>query len=353
MRCVILGDLHFGSRVDSDKLYTNQEKFFSKVLFPYLDKHNITRIIQTGDLFDNRLRVNTRTLQFSKRVFFDPLRERNIRFDSIAGNHDAFYKDSLKVVTGHQVLKEYDNVHIYSKPVVVDFDGLKISMIPWICKDNEQEILDFIKDDIRKVCVGHFELMNFKYSKSSTATHGMDAKLLENYELVISGHYHSKSIKGNVNYVGTPTENTWEDCDDGKGFWVLDTDTLEMEFISNPYNLFEIIHLESKDDIKEMKKDDNLDLQHKFVKLLVDYDATDKDLKVLTEYLNEKFDMFDLVTITEKKSQDSFQTVSVKDLASNRELIKKYSDSNELETAVKNRLLSLYDAAHNNMKVES
>jgi DNA repair exonuclease SbcCD nuclease subunit len=339
---VILGDCHMGVRNDSEKLYQNQELFYSKVFWPYIEEHNIKKIIQTGDLFDSRIKVNTRTLQFSKRILFDVAKKRGITIHSIAGNHDAYYKDSLKIVTGQQVLKDYTNVHIYSKPTEISIGGIKISMIPWICKENETEILDYIKDDENRFCVGHFELALFRYSKSSVAQHGLDSAILKNYEMVFSGHYHSKSVKDNIIYVGTPTENTWEDYDDGKGFWILDTETEKPEFIPNPYNLFEAYHATSSDDIKALKKTTGLD--NKFIKLFVDYEATDKEINSLVEKWNEQA-IHDLVVIKTTDQVTENGVVSTKDLATNRELIDKYCEENSVPTPARNMLLELYDGA--------
>ena len=347
MKIPVLGDIHWGSRVDSEKIYINQELFYRNVFFPYIKEHNIKTVFQTGDLFDNRLRINTRTLNFAKRIFFDPLKKLGCELFSIAGNHDAFYKDSLKIVTGKQVLTEYDNVTIYSEPHTQSFDGVPITFIPWICKDNEQQILEYIKDDTSPVCMGHFELAHYQYSKSSVATHGMDSKLLENYKTVISGHYHTKSAKGNILYVGTPTENTWEDYDDGKGFWVFDTDDLTYEFIPNHYNLFETLVIESVDDLK---KSDKHDFDNKFLKVFVNCELKDKQLASFEEYINTSFKVFELTIVQRKDEKQKFDTVDVAGIASNRELISRYSNENVVNSDVTNKLLFLYDIAKNNMR---
>jgi hypothetical protein len=63
--------------------------------------------------------------------------------------------------------------------------------------------------------------------------HGMSDKLLQRFEMVLSGHFHSKSTKNNVFYLGTQYQITFSDLNDNKGFHVLDTETREIEFVEN------------------------------------------------------------------------------------------------------------------------
>jgi len=55
---------------------------------------------------------------------------------------------------------------------------------------------------------------------------------------VMSGHFHHKSTTQNIEYLGCPYELTWSDYQDPKGFHVYDTETRELEFIRNPYSMF-------------------------------------------------------------------------------------------------------------------
>ena len=59
--------------------------------------------------------------------------------------------------------------------------------------------------------------------------------------MVFSGHYHHKSDDGHVYYLGNPYELTWNDYKDPRGFHLFDLESRELEFIVNPYTLFERI----------------------------------------------------------------------------------------------------------------
>ena len=54
---------------------------------------------------------------------------------------------------------------------------------------------------------------------------GMDASVFSKFDRVFSGHYHMKSTKDNVTYLGNPYQLYWNDYASKRGFHVFDTDT--------------------------------------------------------------------------------------------------------------------------------
>jgi len=200
-----------------------------------LVQNGITTIIQLGDLFDRRKYISFQSLALSRRYFFDQLVKHNIQCRVLLGNHDIFFKNTLEVNSPDLLLREYENhVILYDKPSM----WMGIDIIPWICKDNELEVMDFIKRSQNSLCFGHFELAGFEMDRGNICHEGMDSKILNKYDMVLSGHFHHKSTQGNVTYVGTPCEHTWADYDDERGFHILDTETRELTFIKNPNVMF-------------------------------------------------------------------------------------------------------------------
>jgi len=236
MKIAILGDTHFGMRGDSIAFHNLYRKFYKEVFFPYLQEHGITTVFQLGDLFDRRKYISFQSLALCRRYFFDIMQEKNIQFYTLLGNHDITYKNTLEVNSPQLLLQEYEKICIYDSPSSDNEWGIDI--IPWICKDNEAEVLDFIKKSANHVCFGHFELQGFEMDRGNVCHEGMDASVLSKYDLVLSGHFHHKSNNGSIIYVGTPGEMTWADYDDERGFHIFDTETRELQFISNPYRMF-------------------------------------------------------------------------------------------------------------------
>jgi DNA repair exonuclease SbcCD nuclease subunit len=73
-----------------------------------------------------------------------------------------------------------------------------------------------------------FEMHAGQYSQS-----GVDASMFNKFDMAFSGHFHHKSDNGNIYYLGNQYQITWSDYKDAKGFHIFDTETREVEFISN------------------------------------------------------------------------------------------------------------------------
>lgn len=272
MKICIIGDCHIGNSNGSIVFQKNFKQFCDLVLFPYLFKNNITQVIQSGDLFDVRKSVHTESLDNSKECFFDVMQSNNIKFDMILGNHDIALKHSLSINTPELVLAEYENITIHKKLSTVKFDTVSIDFLSWICDENRELTFDYIKNSKSDYCFAHLELAGFKMSKYYVAEHGDDPNLFNKYKQVWSGHYHQKSLSKNILYLGNPTQDSWDAVDEVKGFHIFDTETKEMEFIENPYNLYErVLYDDSK---KQKKLSENLN--DKYVRVVVEY-AEDKD----------------------------------------------------------------------------
>lgn len=240
MKVAILGDTHFGIRNDNKSFHDYYERFYDGVFFPYLKENGIKRIIQLGDLFDRRKYINFYTLKRSKEYFFNKIIENDIRMDVFVGNHDTYFKNTNEVNSPELLLEDYkDNVFVYSEPQDLDLDGTSVTLLPWICTGNYQQCIDHINNTSSQILFGHLELVGFQMYRGAVNDHGMDARIFDKFDMVMSGHFHHKSSRGNIHYLGTPYEMTWSDYDDPKGFHIFDTETRELEFIQNPHTMFQ------------------------------------------------------------------------------------------------------------------
>ena len=268
MKVAILNDTHCGIRNSADVFINYQEDFYNKVFFPHLLENDIKHILHLGDYYEHRRFVNFKALSSNRKVFLDKLREYGITMDIIPGNHDVYYKNtndlnSLKELLGHYM----NEVTIVQDPTVLDYDGLKVGLVPWINNENEQQINEFLSNCSADVIGGHFELLGFDMLRGVPCTDGMTTKNLQRFDLVVSGHYHCKSNQGNIHYLGSQMEFFWNDAHDDKFFHVLDTSTRELEAVRNPLTLFERIYYDD-----EKHNYSEMDLEHldgKFVKVVV------------------------------------------------------------------------------------
>ena len=233
-----MGDVHIGARGDSLIVSEYQLNFFEEVLFPYMKTNGIKTILQTGDLFDRRKFSNHIILHQWKTRFFDKLSDWGFGLITLVGNHDASYKNSLSINTPSLFLSSYDNIKIISSPQDVDIEGISFFVVPWICEDNQSLVEENLKVTSSIFCVGHFEFDGFEFQRGVPAHGGLSIDAYSNFDMVFSGHYHTKSKRKNVLYVGTPFEQTWADYNDPKGFHVFDTSSHKVTFVRNPSVLF-------------------------------------------------------------------------------------------------------------------
>jgi len=248
MKICVLGDTHFGMRGDSLDFHKYIDKFYTNTLFPYLKENGITTVVQLGDLFDRRKFINFNSLYLARQYFFDKLAENNITFITFLGNHDVAFKNTLQVNSSQLLLNGYDNITVLDTFTTMQFDGIDVDLVPWICDDNEVEITQKLKDSKSQIVFGHFEIAGFEMDRGNVCHEGIDKSIFNKYDIVLSGHFHHRSDDGHIYYVGTPYEMTWSDYNDPRGFVIFDTQTREQEFVKNPYRMFH--KLNYKDEVE-------------------------------------------------------------------------------------------------------
>ena len=242
MKIAFINDTHFGVRNDSPFFLEQSLDFFEKTFFPYLKEHNITNVIHLGDLLDRRKFVNFNTLSQVRKRFFKPLIDNNIKTYITIGNHDTYYKNTNSLNSINELFfNESDIIKIIETPTAIDFDGLCIGIIPWVARDNEADCLQFISKCKCPIIGGHFEISGFQVMNGVIHPLGLNKRIFDRFELVLSGHFHLKQNNGNIHYLGTQYELNFGDMNSPKGFHVLDTETRNLEFIKNPNKIFHLI----------------------------------------------------------------------------------------------------------------
>jgi DNA repair exonuclease SbcCD nuclease subunit len=238
MKILLITDQHFGVRNDNQSFIDHYRKFYKDVVLPFIDAHKIDTVIALGDTFDKRRSINFMSLEAAKEMWFNPLQERGVRMHMLVGNHDIYYKNTLRVNAPSELLGEYENISVHTEPTTVDFDGIPILLLPWICDENRDESLRVVTESNAPICMGHLELNGFEAHPGHVMNNGMDAKHFSKFAKVFSGHYHMKSSKKNVTYLGNPYQLYWNDYGCKRGFHVLNTETFRTTFYRNPFDIF-------------------------------------------------------------------------------------------------------------------
>ena len=132
----------------------------------------------------------------------------------LIGNHDIYFKNTNKVNSLQQLCTAPDGINepwIYEDPKVVDFDGLKILMLPWINPENHEESFNMLNTAQADICMAHLDLNGFYMHENITQTHGYDKSIVSRFEKTITGHFHTKNDDGQIFYLGSQYEMTWSD----------------------------------------------------------------------------------------------------------------------------------------------
>ena len=244
MKIAIITDQHFGARKSSKILHDYYGKFYKDVFFPYLKEHKIDTVIDMGDTFDNRRNIDLWAMDWARNNYFDILRDMGVTLHSIVGNHTAYYKDTNQINTIDLLLRQYDNITVYSEAKEIKIDNLDILLLPWINSENERKTLDIIKKSKSKIVMGHLELNGFVATRGHMMEDGMDIDVYDKFDKVYSGHYHTRSDNGKIYYLGNPYEMFWNDVNDTRGFHIFDTETTEHTPVNNPYKIFYNVYYE-------------------------------------------------------------------------------------------------------------
>jgi len=282
-RVAIITDTHFGIRKGSQIFHDYFEKFYEQTFFPTLDKYGIDTIIHLGDVFDVRKNIDYWSLEWAKRVFFDPLRDRGIKAYIVVGNHDIFYKTSLKLNSPSLNLSEYDNIVTIDSPQDIVIKDTSVFMIPWLCEDNASSFTENLGGSRSRIAMGHLELTGFYANQNYQCNHGTNPEILRQFDTVFSGHFHKKSTRSNITYLGNPYQLYWNDEGDIRGFHLFDLESQELEFIENPTKMFHKIYYdESKSQLINPHK-----TKESYVKIIVEGKSTPKKLARLVDTLYE------------------------------------------------------------------
>lgn len=267
MKIALITDQHLDGRKGSLAFWNFFQKFYDEVFFPTLEKEKVDAIIDLGDTFDNRKSIDYNTFNRVKENYFERLKKYDVHM--LLGNHCTYYKNTNKVNSPELLLNEYKNIYVYSEPKRVGFGSKKFLMLPWINSENREvvmRLLDTVEAD--NVC-GHLEVNGFEVTPGMKFDHGgLEPSAFKNFKRVWSGHFHHRSKKGNIQYLGNPYQMFWNDYKDTRGFHIYDTETDKLKFIPNPFEIFDKIFYNDKKE--DYNKQDVSCYKDKYIKIVVE-----------------------------------------------------------------------------------
>lgn len=330
-KILFIGDLHFGHRNGDKETAEYQMQVFDQFIFPLIKKHKIKHIFQSGDFFDSRKAIRHDTMELVREYFIP--KTKGQEWHVIVGNHDMHLRENIFPNSVQELLSQYDNFTVYNSPKAVTIDGIAIDMIPWICRDNRQEIMEFINSSASNLCLGHFELSGFQYYKGIESS-GESSNFLNNYSQVWSGHFHTISKNKHIQYIGTPYQLTYGDADDERGVWIFDTDDSSFEFVSNNMPKFSRIYFDADTfDAKKLERYAGMNIKIT-VKNRGDVKKFEKIVEAIAAVAHE-ISVIDRIDVSQATASGKITVSAIRTVD---EIVEEYIDALEETDADKNKI---------------
>jgi DNA repair exonuclease SbcCD nuclease subunit len=235
MKIICVTDTHLGVKQDSPLYHDVTNRLFANI-YDYAEHHKIKELIHLGDFWNNRRSVSIKTI-LQGLYIAENLNKVFDHISLITGNHDTIYKDSNDESL-LRMFNKFENISIIQRPTTRG----NVIMVPWLF---DPEVL--LNRENKMVLLGHFDIAGAVMNESgSVSLHGQKQSDFNNFKMVLSGHYHTPGTYGNIRYLGSPFHTSFNDVAGVRGFYVLDDETCELEFIEfDDYPKFVRIHPDS------------------------------------------------------------------------------------------------------------
>lgn len=254
----LIGDVHIGLGYPNkvDKWHKTHIEYFDQFLIPLLKDKVVNGdiIVMLGDLFDNRNIIPINLMNYAMDVVESISKIAPLHI--IIGNHDLWSK-SMSEINSVRPLRYIKNVTVYDSVGVLEFNNLKILMMPYLEDKNDQ--IQYIQK--YKYCdylFCHSDLNGCKMHLTSVANRNMDKIDIDEFKyfrMVRSGHIHLVQKNSNFTFVGSIFQMDRNDFGDQKGIFVIDTNNdNELFYPNNISPVFKKISILNEFDIDNLDK---------------------------------------------------------------------------------------------------
>ena len=293
MKVAIIGDVHWSK---TSSILVKRGESFTLRLENLIDTINWCEktaeekgckwVVYLGDFFD-RSDLNAQEITALKNLKWNTQHHSFIVGNHEAGHHSLVYK-STDVLSKAGII-EYQPKHYPINGYNVDF-----YLLPYITEDNRKPLKEYFNfnPNHKNIIFSHNDLRGIRYGMYESQEGFTLSEINECCDLFINGHLHNGTwVNDKILNLGNITgQNFTEDAFTYKHqMAILDTDTLKLEFIENPYSLkFYKIDINNEKDLQKLNS-----LRNNAV-------VSFRCLDTLTEELKEKLN--DYPNIIESKT---------------------------------------------------
>ena len=273
-KILVFSDLHLGIKSDSFLRLDVAEEFIDYMV-NNIKRDKIKTVLFLGDWHHTRPSIAVETMCRSIRMIKKITKHAKLIF--VLGNHDI--RDNVSTeVNSVRYLDDIEGVMLVDKPTEMMFGENKVLLCPWLSDLSEYEkesydalfghfdisnkyliesyMEDHLSENISTAEVSNLMLKsgyelgitetidtNSKPTKINSKKHiGKFVNLCKKGGYIYSGHIHHRRTfkirKRNFTFVGSPMQLTWGDHNkeaihSNRGYYILDTKTMESKFVEN------------------------------------------------------------------------------------------------------------------------
>lgn len=263
MKIAIFSDVHWSTYSSLVRSRGDEFSFRLEQLIRGMDwvnrlavEQGCSAMICAGDFMD-KAQLTDEEITALKRI-----RWNSLECIFLCGNHESSVSDlrysSLKAV------ESTDPMHkVLSEPTLWNsLPECDVFFLPYIVESDRKPLVHYLEEaglkDRKKplVIVSHNDIAGINYGGFESKIGFSTKEIDENCDLYLNGHLHnSEWVTKKALNVGSMTAHNFTN-DSARyryGAWVLDTETLKLEFFENPYGLaFYKIDIESEKDLKKL-----------------------------------------------------------------------------------------------------
>lgn len=301
MKIGIVTDMHLAYTSSILPIYQKDTKYTTRLQYMidtvkwYEDlfrQQGCSYIVNLGDLTDNNILRSEEITALGEAYSIRD--NQSVPEIYITGNHDTLTDDHRYSTTS--ILNNLPNFTVITEPTKLTLnnlstkESLNVTFLPYInWKKIDHEFLKKYNSDI---LFSHIDILGSSLYKAFGNDIGIDPNMLCMYfNGVFNGHIHLKERikcnKDNIWNVGSLTSISFSDSNEYiPGAHILDTKTMELETIPNPFNiLFRKFKVNSLDEL--MKKLNSFDKQYRYVlRIDIPFNIKEDAIKLLEKYPN-------------------------------------------------------------------
>lgn len=307
MKLAAIADLHVGLKTYSKTDPVTHLSFrelevldnLRKIITNILDK-NINILVIAGDIYHS-INISASLQNEVNKILFSAA-NKGLKIIAIDGNHDRRKLDTS--VSPLEVFSTLDiNNIIHSRLYKeVDIDNIKFVLLPtYATSDEVKDYLEKVDKSKPIIVIGHFSVAGAKMNDWLVAENeeyiDLNAFKKDNIKYVILGHLHKPQILNKkdpmIFYTGSLQRTDFNEENQEKGYWILDTNLQTHEFIPiNTLNFYTI-----KDSLKEHSLSDIVDnidnnrVNNAVIRVILEvndeYKLSNEDKEYLMKYLTD------------------------------------------------------------------